>query len=211
MSNNVVVMTFDEDSKAYQALSNLKQAVSEGRIKASNAVVVERNRIGEFKVKDGASDGSMIAGPVAGTLIGSLIGILGGPMGMLFGGLTGAMWGEVASLDTLADRTSVIEQMAKVVPVGATAVIASVEESTPETINSLASHLDGVVLRRPLDVVEAEIEAINEAQVAAVKEARRVLREEHKAEWQDKFDNWRDDVSDRFDHLVERIKSRIKS
>jgi uncharacterized membrane protein len=47
---NVVVVGFSEPSKAYQALSVLKQCDAEGRIALRSAAVVERTPGGELTV-----------------------------------------------------------------------------------------------------------------------------------------------------------------
>ena len=188
--DNVVVLTFAENSKAYQALSELKQAAAQGRVQVRNAVVITRDARGIFSVRDGASDGSAGTGPWVGTLLGSLIGVLGGPLGVLLGAASGALIGSAVSLDEVGARASLIDQMLNAVPPGTTAVIATLGEYANEVVDKLAADLDGWVLRRPAAAVLTEVEAVLDAQNAAAKEARRVLRDKQKAEWKDKFDNW---------------------
>ncbi|MGW6460264.1 hypothetical protein ACWF94_30805 [Streptomyces sp. NPDC055078] len=53
---------------------------------------------------------------------------------------------------------------------------------TPEVIDGEMGKLGGTVLRRPADEVLAELEAAEYAAKAAVGEARRIVREEKKAE-----------------------------
>ena len=43
MQENIVVLTFAEDSKAYQALSELKQAAVQSRVQVRNAAVMARD------------------------------------------------------------------------------------------------------------------------------------------------------------------------
>ena len=47
MQENIVVLTFAEDSKAYQALSELKQAAVQSRVQVRNAAVIARDAAGE--------------------------------------------------------------------------------------------------------------------------------------------------------------------
>ena len=47
---NVVVVGFTEPSKAYQALSVLKECDAEGRIGLESAAVVERMAAGELRI-----------------------------------------------------------------------------------------------------------------------------------------------------------------
>ena len=53
MTVNVIAVTFDEQSKAYQALSTLKGLDREGRIELKSAAVVERNTAGQLQITRG--------------------------------------------------------------------------------------------------------------------------------------------------------------
>ena len=205
MDKNVLLISFAEASKAYQALSELKAAAAQGRVNLETAAVVTRGADGKMEVKDGASDGSATSGSLTGTLVGSLIGILGGPLGVLLGGMSGALIGGAVSLDKVTGRLSVLEQMMRAMPAGSTTLIATVEESAVEVVDKLAESLGGNVMRRPLEAVEAEIAAEAEAQQAAAEQARKVLRDKQKDEWRDKFDEWTTEIGDGIDKLQAKI------
>ena len=191
MDKNVVVISFAEASKAYQALSELKAAAAAGRVEVETAAVVQRGANGELQVKDGASDGAASTGPLTGSLVGSLI-------------------GSSVSMGKASDRLSVLEQMMRAMPVGSTTLIATVEEAAVEVVDKLAADLGGTVLRRPLGAVEAEIDAEADASAAAADEARKVLRAQQKDEWRDKFDNWKDEIGDSVDKLQAKISEAFK-
>lgn len=207
MQANIVVLTFAEESKAYQALSELKQAALQGRLKLVNAVVMDRDQYAGFRARDGFSDGTPGDGPLIGTLLGSLIGIFGGPLGVLLGGASGALLGTAFSSNQLEDRASLIDQMLSAVPIGSTAVVATVDEFAEEVVDKLVAELRGVVLRRPAAAVMAEVEALREAEQAAAKEVRRVLREKRKEEWSGKYEAWKDDVQDKWEALKQKLKN----
>ena len=207
MQENVVVLSFAEESKAYQALSELKAAAAQTRLQLINAVVIDRDAAGGFRARDGYSDGAPASGPLVGTLLGSLIGILGGPLGVLLGGASGALLGTAVSTGRVEDRATLIDQMLSAVPAGATAVVATVGEYAEEVVDGLAANLGGVVLRRPAAAVLAEVEALRDAEDAAAKEARRVLRERRKDEWSTKYDAWKDEVQDKWDAFKQKLKS----
>ena len=211
MQNNIVLLSFGESSKAYQALSELKQAAAQNKIVLKTAAVVERNADGSLHIRDGYSDGAAGDAALAGTAIGALLGVLGGPLGVLMLGATGGLLGSMVSLDTLVVRASLLEQITQGIPAGAVAVLAEVEESDSNAVGGIVQSLGGgLVLRRPVEVVMDEIAAASEAQEAAAKEARRVLREKHKAEWKEKFDNWKDEAGDKLTELKNDIKARIE-
>ena len=211
MEQNVVLISFAQESKAYQALSELKGAAVSGQLQVQNAAVMQRAVDGTFSIKDGASDGGGTTGPLTGTLVGSLIGMLAGPLGMLFGGVYGALVGSAVSADKLQDRASVLDQMMQAMPPGSTTLIATVGEDSPDALNGISDTLAGVVLRRPLAVVQEEVAAQEEATIAAAKEARRVLSEKKSAEWHDKLDDWKDDVGEGLNKLKSSIQNAFSS
>ena len=210
MQNNIVLLSFGEDSKAYQALSELKQANAQNKIVLKTAAVVERNADGSLQIHDGYGDGAAGNAVLTGTAIGALLGVLGGPLGVLMLGATGSLLGSMVSLDTVAIRASLLEQITHGIPAGAVAVLAEVEESDDTAVGGIVQGLGGgVVLRRPVEAVMAEIAVAHEAQEAAAAEARKVLREKQKAEWHEKFDNWKEEVGDKLTELKDGIKARF--
>jgi hypothetical protein len=72
---NVVVVRFTEPSKAYQALSVLKECDAEGRIGLKSAAIVERTSQGELRIPESA-DNLGLVGMASGSLIGMLVGVL---------------------------------------------------------------------------------------------------------------------------------------
>jgi uncharacterized membrane protein len=206
MQDNIVLLSFEESSKAYQALAELKQAAAQDRVKVIAAAVVERTASGQLQIKDGSGDGSVANAPAVGTMLGALLGVLGGPLGVLMMGATGALLGSMASVDAAGTRLSLMEQITRAVPPGATALFAQVEEGAVEVIDGLAKGLGAVVLRRPTDAVYAEVAAAAEAQDAAAEQARKVLRDKQRAEWKDKFDHWGKEMDDHLTQLKNKIK-----
>jgi hypothetical protein len=73
MDDNVIVVQFDEPSKAYQALSELNRIGSEGKVDVKSAVLLERSKDGTVQTPEGADNaaGYYLA---SGALIGLLVG-----------------------------------------------------------------------------------------------------------------------------------------
>jgi uncharacterized membrane protein len=163
---NVVVVRFTEPSKAYQALSVLKQCDAEGRIGLESAAVAERTAAGELRIPESADN----------------VGLEGTASGSLIGMLVGAMMGGAFDVDRAVTSDEALTVLGRAIPPGSTAVIASVEESAVEVIDAEMYMLGGEVTRRPVDEVMDELEAAEEAADAAAREARRVVREKRKAE-----------------------------
>jgi uncharacterized membrane protein len=178
---NVVVIRFTEPSKAYQALSVLKDLDGSGRIGLESAAVVERTATGELRTPESADNVGLV-GTASGSLIGMLIGVLGGPVGVLLGGGAGALMGGAFDVDRAVTSDEALTVLGKAIPTGSTAVIASVEEPAVEVIDGEMKKLDGDVTRRPVEEVMTELEAAEDAADAAAREARRTIRAQRKAE-----------------------------
>ena len=178
---NVVVVRFTEPSKAYQALSVLKECDAGGRIGLESAAIVERTSTGELRTPEGTDNVGPV-GTASGSLIGMLIGVLGGPVGVLLGWGAGAMMGGAFDVDREVTSDEALTVLGQAIPTGSTAVIASVEEPAVDVIDGEMQKLDGEVTRRSVSEVMAELEASEDAADAAAREARRAIREKRKAE-----------------------------
>jgi uncharacterized membrane protein len=180
-AKNVVVVRFAEPSKAYQALSVLKESAAEGRIGLESAAIVERTKTGELRTPESA-DNAAFVGTASGSLIGMLVGVLGGPVGVLLGWGAGALMGGAFDLDRAVKSDEALTALGRAIPPESTAVIAEVDEPAVEVIDGEMAKLGGEVTRRPLADVVDELEAAEEAADAAAREARRTIREKRKAE-----------------------------
>ena len=180
---NVVVVRFTESSKAYQALSVLKECDAEGRIGLQSAALVERTAQGELRIPESADNIGPI-GTASGSLIGMLVGVLGGPVGALVGWGAGAMMGGAFDVDRAVTSDEALTVLGQAIPPESTAVIAQVVEPAVEVIDAEMSKLGGEVTRRSAAEVMDELEAAEEAADAAAREARRTLGETRKAELQ---------------------------
>jgi uncharacterized membrane protein len=177
---NVVVVRFTEPSKAYQALSVLKECDAEERIGLQSAALVERTAQGELRIPESADNIGPI-GTASGSLIGMLVGVLGGPVGALVGWGAGAMMGGAFDVDRAVTSDEALTVLGQAIPPESTAVIAQVVEPAGEVIDAEMSKLGGEVTRRSAAEVMDELEAAEEAADAAAREARRTLGETRKA------------------------------
>ena len=118
MSNghNVIAVTFNDDSKAYEALSNLRKADGDGRVGIRTAVIVERRPDGTIRLHE-AEDNVIGAGAAGGGLVGMLVGVLGGPVGVLLGLGAGMAIGAAAEVDREGEADDVLIQMSTIDPV----------------------------------------------------------------------------------------------
>jgi uncharacterized membrane protein len=194
--HTVIAVSFTEQSKAFEALSRLKVAGFEGRVGLRGAVLVERDAQGRVTVPDGVDDAGGAA-TWGGGLIGLTVGILGGPIGMLFGWTTGMLVGGAFDIKRATQGSDLLTELSRAVPPGGTAVVAELEEHTPEVVDATMAELGGTVLRRPADQVLAELEAAEEAYEDARKAAARTARAEKRAERKDDFERRKDALKEK--------------
>jgi uncharacterized membrane protein len=178
--NNIIVVSFEDDSKAYEAMTNLKELDSQSQVGLRAAAIVVRHEDGQLEIKDEIADDG-VSGTATGGILGLLVGVLFGPFGVLIGGATGLLVGSLFDLDDDDDTESVLADISRFARAGHNTLLAEVSEPSPEVIDTAMAQLDGAVLRRAVVDVEAEIAAAEEAQKAAKKEARKVLREQRLA------------------------------
>ena len=202
---NVVLVTFEEESTAYQAVPVFKEAEADGRIDLHAVAVVQRMEDGTLQVKEGNTDAfpaaTWTAGAVgAGTggIVGLTLGTLGGPLGLLLGGAYGALLGSVIDEDAVEEAESVLATMARAIQPGTTALIAEITEPAVEVVDTEMERLGGKVVRRSVADVEAELAAAEEASRAAEAEARRKIREQKRAESREK-------VQEKIDELKAKL------
>ena len=176
--DNVLVIGFgddpENDTSAYQALTELKQLDSQGQIEIAGAAVITRDREGRVEVKTEIANDTYL-GTASGGTIGLLLGIIGGPLGMLLGGTYGVLVGSLFDIDDAATTESVLAEISKQVQPARTAVLAQVTEQSPEVVDTAMARLGGDVMRRPAFEVEQEIAAAQDAQRKAEREARSEL------------------------------------
>jgi uncharacterized membrane protein len=178
---NVVVVRFEEPSKAYEALSVLKQRHDDDTIELKAAAVVQRGADGKLNIVESA-DNVALVGTASGSLIGMLIGVIGGPVGVLLGWATGAGAGALYDIDQTEKSYEALGVLASAIPFGSTAVVADVVETAVEVVDGEMAKLDGEVTRKPVSEVMDEIELAEAAAEAAAAEARKVAREKKKTE-----------------------------
>jgi uncharacterized membrane protein len=184
--DSVIAVTFGEDSKAYEALTTLKELDGQDQIALAQGAIVIRHQDGHLETKDLVGDDSY-TGTASGGLIGLVIGILGGPFGVLLGGATGLLIGSLFDIDDEEETESALAHIGQSVRVDHTTLLAQIDEPSPEVIDSAMVALGGTVDRQSLDDVEAEIAAAEDAQRAAKRAARKELHEKRRSQAKEKI------------------------
>jgi len=200
-NENVAFISFEEESKAFQGLSVLRQLAAEGQLVLRNAVVVSHTAEGlKIEDQDARDFGT---GSSTGGLVGALVGILGGPLGVLLGWGTGALVGGVLDSRDAVTRLLVINRIAELIPEGKNGLIAEVSEESFAPLDQAVAKLDGTIVRTSTEAIEDEVEEAAREQAKAAREARRKERESGVHEFTEK-------VKDTFDDLRSKLPGQHK-
>ncbi|HUE27814.1 MAG TPA: DUF1269 domain-containing protein [Solirubrobacteraceae bacterium] len=205
---NVIVVSFAEDSSAYEAFTKLKELDEQGQVSIKGAAIVQRGEDGRIATKDSVDDNEL-TGTATGGLIGLLVGILGGPFGVLIGGATGLLIGSLYDADDADDTESVLAEISSAIKPGQTVVLADVDEQSDDVVDQAMAGLRGTVLRRSVDDVEAEIAAAQDAARAAKREARKQLLETRRSRAKDEIRRIVDALKARAHALRDRIETAV--
>ncbi len=176
---SVLTITFEQDDQAFAGMTELSELSSQGQLKLRDAAVVTRDAAGKVHIKDKVG-GSEYMATATGGILGLLIGVIGGPLGVLVGGAAGLGLGAAIDLEEDEGAGSVLAAISQRVRVGSNALLAEVEEQSPEVVDAAMAKLHGAVLRQSLIGVEAEIAAAEDVQREAHEKAKAQLREERR-------------------------------
>jgi len=202
MDENIIVTTFSEDSRAYEALARLKDLAAEGQIDLHDGAVVERAQDGTLHLRDETGNEDDGLATLTGGTIGLLIGILAGPLGVLLGGAVGLLAGAIVDVEDDDETDSVLERIARSIGNGETAVLADVGESAPAPVDGAVAPLGGHVTRHARKDVEAEIAGAEEAAHKARVKARKELHHQRREATVEKVQAKLRELRERLRHLV---------
>ena len=171
MNKKVMIMSFESESKAFQAFSEIKSLHNSGKIKGEQMAVLKHvpNHILEpvdfidFTGRDKS---------IKGSLIGMLVGILAGPLGVLLGWFTGSIIGGYGDTKEIKGALSIFEETINLIPEGSTGAILIAEEEKTGHLNELViEKLDGKMTRLDKTKVEDDINEAVETEKEAEKSA----------------------------------------
>jgi uncharacterized membrane protein len=160
----MLVVVFDNEKKAFEGRSALRQLELEGSFSIYAGAVVVKHADGTVSVKQ--LDDSGPIGTLTGTAVGSLIGVLGGPVGVAIGAASGLALGALYDADDIRVGEDFLDDVSKSLTPNKVAVVAEVEEEWTTPVDTRMEALGGTVLRRALWEVE---QTLNDEETAAMK------------------------------------------
>lgn len=177
---NVLIITFSDPSKAYQALSEVKALDG-----VDGAAVVERTAAGQIQIADGYTP-KVGEGTAVGGLVGALVGVLAGPLGVLLGWSTGLVAGVAYDSGEAADTEDGFTVLSQRIAAGGNALLVEMTEADHATMDDLVGGMGGAISRVTVKEAEAEVAAAQDAARKAANEARRARRETRMAAFREK-------------------------
>jgi uncharacterized membrane protein len=172
--DRMLVVVFDNESKAYQGKQALQQLDDEGSISVYAYSVLAKGADGTATVKQGDDSGPL--GTLVGTSLGSLIGLLGGPAGVAVGAAAGMLGGATADLDNARIGADFVDDVNEVLLPNRVALVAEIEEEWTTPVDTRMEALGGRVFRRALSQVTG---TVNKEEVDAMKADLAKMKAEH--------------------------------
>jgi uncharacterized membrane protein len=172
--DRMLVVVFDNETKAYEGERALQQLDSEGSISVYAYAVLAKHADGTATIKQGDDHGPL--GTLLGTSLGSLIGLLGGPTGVAIGATAGFSAGSAADIDNARIGEDFLDDVTKQLLPNRVAVVSEIEEDWTTPVDTRMAAIGGTVFRRALS--EAR-KTSNEEEVAAMKADFAQMKAEH--------------------------------
>lgn len=204
--DRMLVVVFDNESKAYEGKQALLQLDNEGSIAAYGYAVVGKHADGTTAVKQSDDWGPL--GTLAGTSLGSLIGLLGGPTGLVVGTGVGMLAGSTADLHNARIGDDFIDDVAKQLRPNRFALVAEIEEEWAAPVDTRMEGIGGTVFRRALSDVKR---TVDDEEIAALKADLAQMKAEHanaRTEWKARLQEKINQLDSKLQARLEKAKQR---
>ena len=202
----MLVVVFNDESKAYEASRALNQLDTEGSITIHAESVITKNADGTVTVKQ--ADGDFPIRTIGGTAIGSLIGLLGGPVGLGVGALAGTMIGSFSDLFVAGVDSDFLSEVSGTLTPGKHAVVADVSEEWVTPVDTRMEALNGFVFRTTRKSFEDDQRASDVAELKAEMEQLKAEHASAKADRKAKLQAKIDQLTTRLQKKLEQAKQR---
>jgi uncharacterized membrane protein len=204
----MLIVVFDNESKAYDGYKALTELDSEGSISVHAQAVIEKDDKGKVTVRQKGD--SFPIRTVGGTAIGALIGVLGGPIGLGIGAVAGTFAGSVLDMNRAGVNADFLDDVFEKLRPGKWAIVSDINEEWVTPVDSRMTALGGTVFRITRQDVENEQDARSvaalKADIAQLKAEEAKSRADHKANIQSKIDK----LNKKLHTKLEQAKQRSK-
>lgn len=204
---NVIVASFVDESKTYEALSKLKTRT--GTTEVISAGII-RHQNGNVKIMDGFNKYNYGSGWISGTLIGTMVGILGGPIGMLLGMSIGSLVGVSMDANKIKDDNSTINQVVAHLANYECILFILAEETSNNELDAFINQFNPTeVLRKSYVEVQAEVDHAKEMEKSMARDAKQKLHEENKEKFLDSAKEKEKELEAKIKKIEEEAKEKM--
>ena len=203
---NIIIVNFNVESEAYQALTELKTNAVTNNYVVSQALLV-KNTDGKMNTLDAFDTGIETRNDTRmGGLIGALLGVAGGPLGMVIMGGYGALIGSAVDWGDAAQNASLMEHVLDCVTEDKAVLIAVVQEETESAFDTNFEKFQAEVTRFDAAEVAAEVAEAQRVQEEMAREAKKKLREAKKNDRRQAIEERRNKIKAHFSEVKEKHK-----
>ncbi len=204
----MIVVVFDNESKALEGLQALWDLDREGDISIYAEQIVGKEPTGAVRLIDNPDMSSlpMIGG---GTAVGALIGVLAGPAGALVGATAGAVIGTFADVEESGVTDEFVNDVTTTLTRGKVALIADISEERVTPLDARMEQIGGVVFRRARTLVKDTQDDRDEAAHRAEMEQLKAERAQARADRLAKIDAKIDNLRAKLESAIERKRLKM--
>jgi uncharacterized membrane protein len=204
----LIVILFDEQSKAREGFKALRELDRDGEISLFEVALAVKAPNGRVRVIENPDDVNFPAVGVS-SLTGSVLGALGGPIGILAGAAAGALIGFIINLERVGVADDFVNDVSTAMAPGKYAVVADVLEDWTTPLDERMEPLGGVVFRRTRRQVRSIHHNRDVAAHRAEMERLKAERAQANGERLDKIDAALDRLGKKLERALLRERSNI--
>ena len=202
----MLVVVFDNETKAYEGSRALNQLDAEGSIAIHAESVVSKAADGTVKVRQ--AEGDFPIRTISGTAIGSLIGLLGGPVGVVVGATSGAVAGTLSDLFVAGVDSDFLTEVSTMLIPGKHAVVADISEEWVTPVDTRMEALNGIVFRTMRTSFEQDQRTRAQAELSAEIDTLKAEHARAKAERKAKLQTKIDQLNAKLQKSLDQAKQR---
>ena len=199
---NIIVIPFKEESKAIDALHQIKELDSYGDITLYEHIIIRKTNNNQYKVLKNQTDSEGWR-TFTGMALGGFAGALAGPIGFIIGLYTGTAFGAYWDISHFKFENEFIKKVSNQMAVGTIAIIAELSEDNPDFIDEALKPYCSEILRSEAgleydDFVDEEIEDLEDG----IEDERENLKKATSVE--------KKHISTKINHLKAKRKAKIE-
>jgi uncharacterized membrane protein len=206
---NVIVASFDKDTKAIEAMHKLSELDNYGDISIYGKTIVRAKEGGKYEIlsEDTPNGWRTLTGMGAGTLFG----MLGGPVGLVVGLFTGTTIGIVSDVARESFDEGFINKVEKRMAPGTVSIIAEIDEDSDVFVNNALLPLGAEIKRSNVDFefddyMMDKFDAIDKELTEAKEKLKNSIGRE-----KEKIANKIEDLKEKRNQLVATFRNDIKN